>query len=83
VINKLLCGFNIKINKLYDKNEKKYWFGILRFTYVITVNKYNNQITEIKRVKDNNFIDKVLNSYDSITNELIKIKNFLEKCRDK
>ena len=79
IIKKLLINSNLKISKQYDKNEKKYWFCILKYTYIITVNKLNDKITEIKRVKENNnSYDKILKSDILISKELNIIKSFLE-----
>ena len=79
IIKKLLINSNLKISKQYDKNEKKYWFCILKYTYIITVNKLNDKITEIKRVKENNnSYDKILKSDILISKELNIIKTFLE-----
>ena len=79
IIKKLLINSNLKISKQFDKNEKKYWFCILKYTYIITVNKLNDKITEIKRVKENNnSYDKILKSDILISKELNIIKSFLE-----
>lgn len=79
IIKKLLINSNLKISKQFDKNEKKYWFCILKYTYIITVNKLNDKITEIKRIKENNnSYDKILKSDILISKELNIIKSFLE-----
>ena len=79
IIKKLLINSNLKISKQYDKHEKKYWFCILKCTYIITVNKLNDKITEIKRIKENNnSYDKILKSDILISKELNIIKSFLE-----
>ncbi len=70
---------NYEINKQSSKTHKKYIFIISDIYFKITINKENYKIVEIYEKKGE--IEKAFDKDLLIYNELIHIKNYLEKKR--